>query len=69
MTKQFYRYDKYKDSGVEWIGEIPAHWELTRLGTRFTERRIKVSDTDFAALSVTKNGILPQLESVAKTND
>ena len=20
------RYDSYKDSGVEWIGEIPSHW-------------------------------------------
>ncbi len=25
------RYDKYKDSGVEWIGEIPEHWEVNRL--------------------------------------
>lgn len=25
------RYDKYKDSGVEWIGEIPEHWEVKRL--------------------------------------
>lgn len=24
-------YDKYKDSGVEWIGEIPEHWEVKRL--------------------------------------
>lgn len=22
------RYDKYKDSGVEWIGEIPEHWKI-----------------------------------------
>jgi len=36
---------KMKDSGVEWIGEIPAHWEVTKLkyyttqivdGTHFT---------------------------------
>ena len=25
------RYDSYKDSGVEWIGEIPSHWETNRL--------------------------------------
>jgi type I restriction enzyme S subunit len=24
-------YPAYKDSGVEWLGEIPAHWEVTRL--------------------------------------
>lgn len=26
------RYDEYKDSGVEWIGEIPAGWEVARIG-------------------------------------
>lgn len=25
------RYSKYKDSGIEWIGEIPEHWEVRRL--------------------------------------
>jgi len=26
-------YPKYKDSGVEWLGEIPEHWEVRRLRT------------------------------------
>jgi len=25
------RYDKYKDSGVEWLGEVPEHWNVLRL--------------------------------------
>lgn len=25
------RYSKYKDSGIEWLGEIPAQWEVCRL--------------------------------------
>mgnify|MGYP000438959073 CR=1 FL=1 len=25
------RYDSYKNSGVEWIGEIPSHWECKKL--------------------------------------
>jgi type I restriction enzyme S subunit len=25
------RYDSYKDSGVEWIGEIPIHWKVVKL--------------------------------------
>ncbi len=25
------RYEKYKDSGIEWIGEIPEHWEIRRV--------------------------------------
>ena len=63
------RYPAYKDSGVDWLGEVPAHWELTRLGTRFSERKQKVSDKDYAPLSVTKQGIVPQLDNAAKTND
>ncbi|OHX36627.1 hypothetical protein BJL95_02915 [Methylomonas sp. LWB] len=27
----FPRYESYKDSGVEWLGEVPEHWELRRL--------------------------------------
>ncbi len=27
----FPRYENYKDSGVEWLGEVPGHWELKRL--------------------------------------
>ena len=27
------QYDKYKDSGIEWIGEIPEHWEVKRVAT------------------------------------
>lgn len=23
------RYESYKDSGVEWLGEVPSHWGLT----------------------------------------
>ena len=29
--QRFRRYSQYKDSGVEWLGEIPAHWEVRRL--------------------------------------
>lgn len=25
------RYDSYKDSGVEWIGEVPSHWDTIPL--------------------------------------
>lgn len=65
----FPRYDSYRESGVEWLGKIPAKWELQRLGTVFEERKEKVSDKDFPPLSVTKNGILPQLETAAKSDD
>ena len=25
------KYEKYKDSGIEWIGEIPEHWEVKKI--------------------------------------
>ena len=25
------RYPEYKDSGVEWLGEVPAHWNIKRI--------------------------------------
>ena len=28
---KFKRYDSYKNSGVEWLGEIPSHWEILKL--------------------------------------
>lgn len=27
----FPRYPEYKDSGVEWLGEVPAHWRIPKL--------------------------------------
>ena len=60
---------KYKDSGIEWIGRIPMDWNTTKLGALYTQRNEKVSDKDFPPLSVTMQGILPQLETAAKTDD
>lgn len=54
---------------MDWLGDVPTHWHLRRLGGLFTERREKVSDTEFPPLSVTKRGIVPQLETAAKTDD
>ena len=32
------RYPEYKDSGVEWLGEVPAHWEVAPFYSLATER-------------------------------
>lgn len=63
------RYEEYKDSGVEWIGEIPAGWEVRRISSLYEARNEKVSDRDYPPLSVTMQGIVPQLETAAKTQD
>lgn len=62
-------YPKYKASGFIWLGDVPEDWGLKRLGHYFDERRERVSDAEFEPLSVTKFGIVPRLESAAKTQD
>lgn len=32
----FPRYAEYKDSGVEWLGEVPAHWEVAPIKRAFS---------------------------------
>lgn len=63
------RYEKYKQTGTKWITSIPVSWDMQKIGLLFAQRKEKVSDKDFAPISVTKNGILPQLATAAKTDD
>lgn len=63
------RYSEYTASQSAWLGALPAHWGCKKIGSLFIERKTKVSDRDYSPLSVTKMGILPQLEHAAKTND
>ncbi len=36
LARRFKPYPAYKDSGVEWLGKIPAHWEVWRLRSTLT---------------------------------
>jgi type I restriction enzyme S subunit len=47
------KYDQYKNSGVEWLGEIPKHWELSRLGTLLNPISTN-NRTDLPLLSITR---------------
>jgi type I restriction enzyme S subunit len=40
----FPRYPKYKDSGVAWLGEVPAHWEVCLLRRKFRSVDYGISD-------------------------
>lgn len=57
-----------KNSGVAWIGDVPENWEIVKIGQLFQCRNVKVNDTDFQPLSVSKGGIVPQMENVAKSD-
>ena len=55
--------------GRKYTGVLPKHWKENKVGGIYKERITKVSDKDFPPLSVTKKGVVPQLDTVAKTND
>lgn len=61
-------YEAYKDSGAVWLGRIPAEWKTGVIGSLYTLRNTKVSDTEYPPLSVTMRGVVPQLENAAKTD-
>ncbi len=62
-------YSKYKPTSVPWPSVVPEDWELVKISSVFKERKETVSDKDFAPLSVTMQGIVPQLETAAKTDN
>jgi type I restriction enzyme S subunit len=45
------KYDKYKDSGIEWLGDIPKHWELKRFRYCFKNGK---------GLSITKENLIDE---------
>ncbi|MCP4405751.1 MAG: restriction endonuclease subunit S [bacterium] len=54
------RYPAYKDSGVEWLGEIPEHWKVMSLGT-LLELKSDKDHPDFNVLSVYREyGVIPK---------
>lgn len=59
-------YPKYKDSGIEWLGQIPAHWGMLRNKVFITEHDDIVGEgiDKYVLLSLTKQGVIARdLES------
>lgn len=60
----FPKYPRYKDSGVEWLGEVPEHW------SRCTIKRLTDVITDGAHISPeTENGTYPFVSTKDITRD
>jgi len=57
----FPRYPEYKDSGVEWLGEVPTHWRVLPTKRGFT--RLKELNTGMTCenrLALTMAGVVPR---------
>lgn len=55
-------YPKYKDSGVEWLGEVPDEWNIVRNKQvfKFIKNSVGENSSDYLLLSLTLNGIIPR---------
>ncbi|EIW8570655.1 TPA: restriction endonuclease subunit S [Klebsiella pneumoniae] len=53
---------KMKDSGVEWIGQVPEHWDVVQSRRLFSERKEWARDDDKQYTSSQKYGVILQTE-------
>ena len=62
------RYDKYKDSGIEWIGEIPESWKLVKTGRIFRNIKEIVGEKSMLVerFALTLNGVIKRSKSDAE---
>ena len=58
MTPNLHPYPSYKPSGIEWLGEVPANWEIRRL-----KQICRLEYGDALAAEVRKDGVVPVLGS------
>ncbi len=59
-TTKLQAYTSYKPSGVEWLGDIPAHWDCIRMKHLFKDHSEKNKQNE-ELLSVTQNqGVVPR---------
>ncbi|KAB5604136.1 restriction endonuclease subunit S [Bifidobacterium jacchi] len=61
-------YSKYKDSGVDWIGEIPEGWKTIMSGAIFLDSKERGISSDEVLSSTQNDGVIPKrmLESVVQ---
>lgn len=51
------QYEKYKDSGVDWIGQVPENWEIVRFKRLFNEKK-KITDASLNSGSISFGEII-----------
>ncbi|MGO3422617.1 MAG: restriction endonuclease subunit S [Pseudoalteromonas distincta] len=60
MTGRYKAYPKYKESELEWLGNVPEHWEVEYSKWLFQERNNKAKATDEMLTASQKYGVIPQ---------
>ncbi len=65
VTKGIDATAKMKDSGVEWLGEIPAHWQVVPAKALFSQSKETRQDDDIQLTASQKYGIISQEDYMA----
>jgi type I restriction enzyme S subunit len=60
-------YAEYKDSGVSWLGKVPAEWSIARIKTVLRELDCRSIDGEGTLLSLTRvRGLIPHADRTGK---
>lgn len=64
VTKGLSKHSTIQDTGIDWLGEVPAHWQVLTNHQLFAERNVKCTEPDAMLLSVTKHlGVILQSQA------
>lgn len=62
LTKKYITYPKYKDSGIEWVGDVPVGWDVATSRRLFQTKKQLASETESqTVLSLTLQGVIPRV--------
>lgn len=59
---KYQQYNEYKDSGVEWLSQLPVGWDIERTKRMLSLRRelVGANSLDYQLLSLTLRGVIPR---------
>jgi len=60
MIEDLKPYPQYKDSGLPWLGQVPAHWEIARSKRLFRQRKEFANPEDQQLSATQAYGVIPQ---------
>lgn len=61
------KYNEYKDSGVQWLGEIPSHWGLRKMKYTFSERSQKGFPNEPLLAATQSHGVILKSQYETRT--
>ncbi len=59
---KYQQYEEYKDSGVEWVDDIPNDWSIERIKRMLVLKRnlVGTASNEYQLLSLTLKGVIPR---------